>query len=297
MSRKTIATLGMMLICGMSFAQKLPTQRNGGRSIAQAMESMSANANAAAEQKGRASGLTADATSACSYTFTSPATASEKYVQFCVTANGNITEFQSPAGIESIRVGSFNEGYGVCDDTSGVAYYDYADSGDSGNWLPAQKLGQTATSVKISRTTIDGIWTLTQTITLARPDASAYVSMSLKNNTAVSRSAELIRFADVDAGGVYLNNLDGTNDAAWGYNPISGAHSPYYGLMLQLNGPSAFPHEGFAINTPVGPNPCNSGANWKGTLTAADGGIVFWQYLGAFGKNVTKTVKEKYGSF
>jgi hypothetical protein len=36
-------------------------------------------------------------------------------LQFCVTVNGNITEFQSPVGFEHIREGSFGEGYGICD--------------------------------------------------------------------------------------------------------------------------------------------------------------------------------------
>jgi hypothetical protein len=298
MSRKSIVTLSMLLICGMSFAQELPTRRGEGRSIARAMENANANANAAAAQKGlSAAAVSPDATSTCAWTFTSPATALDKYLQFCVTVNGNITEFQSPAGVESIRNGSFNEGYGICDSTSGAAYYDYADSGDSGNWLPAQTLAVSATSVKIARTTSDGIWTLTQTIAMNKPGASASVTMALKNNTAVTRAAELIRFADVDAGGVFTNNLDGTLESAWGYNAISGAHPPYYGLILQTSGPSPFSHEGFAINTPVGPNPCNSAANWVGTLTATDGGVVFWQALGSIGRNVTKTVKEKYTGF
>jgi hypothetical protein len=298
MSRKSIVTLSMLLICGMSFAQELPTRRGEALGVARAMENANANANAAAAQKSlSAAGVSPDATSNCAWTFTSPATAVDKYLQFCVTVNGNITEFQSPQGVESIRNGSYNEGYGICDVTSGAAYYDYADSGDSGNWQPPQTLAVSATSVKIARTTSDGIWTLTQTIAMNKPGASASVTMSLKNNTAVNRVAEIIRFADVDAGGVFTNNLDGTNDSAWGYNAISGGHPPYYGLLLQTNGPSPFSHEGFAINTPFGPNPCSSGANWVGTLTLKDGGIVFWQYLGSIARNATQTVKEKYTAF
>jgi hypothetical protein len=214
-----------------------------------------------------------------------------------VTANGNIVEFQSPAGVEYIRVGAFSEGYGVCDLSSGAKYYDYADSGDSGNWLAPVLLGFTPTSVKIGRTTSDGIWTLTQTIALNKPAASANVTMALKNNTLVGRGAVIIRFADIDVGGTFTNNFDGTLDSAWGYNRISGPTSPDYGLLLQLNGPTPYSHEGFAINTPVGPDPCNSAASWIGTLTGADGGIVYWQYLGTVASAATKTVKEKYTAF
>ena len=45
--------------------------------------------------------------------------------------NGNIVEFQSPKGAEYIRIGSFGEGYGVCDFTTTTRYSDYADYGDS----------------------------------------------------------------------------------------------------------------------------------------------------------------------
>ena len=294
MSRKSLLILATLLICSLSFAQQRPTE---GKSFVPAM-SEAQNAAAEIAQKNAVAGVSpAVTTSTCGWTFTSLATAANKYLQFCVTVNGNIVEFQSPSGVEYIRIGSYSEGYGICDLSSGVRYFDYADSGDSGNWLAPITQAATATSVKIARTTNDGVWTLTQTIAINKPGASANVTMALKNNTAVGRVAEIIRFADVDAGGAFFNNFDGTYDSAWGYNRISGSTTPYYGLLLQLNGPSSFSHEGFAINTPVGPDPCNSAANWTGTLTGVDGGIVYWQYLGTVGKGVTKTVKEKYTAF
>jgi hypothetical protein len=293
MSEKPLFVFATLLICSMTFAQHRPTQ---GKSYVPSI-SPAENAAAAAAQKSLSVSASPFATSNCSYTFTSPATAAIKYLQFCVTANGNVVEFQSPAGVEYIRNGAYNEGYGICDlSAGGLAYYDYADSGDSGNWLAPGPATLTATSVKIPRTTSDGVWTLTQTIALNKAAASVNVTMALKNNTAVARSAAIVRFADVDVGNSFSNNFDGTNDSAWGYNRISGGTIPYYGLLLQLNGPSAFSHEGFAINTPAGPDPCNSAANWVGTLTGADGGIVFWQFLNV-PKNGTKTVKEKYTAF
>jgi len=292
MSKKTIFALGTLLICSLSFAQQLPNQ---GKRFAPAV-SAAENAAAAIAQK-NALVATPATTSTCNWTFTSPQTAANKYLQFCVTVNGNITEFQSPSGIEHIRVGGFTEGYGICDGTTGaVPYYDYADSGDSGNWLAPVTLAVTATSVKIARTTNDGIWTLTQTIALNKPAASAFVTMALKNNTAVTRIATMIRFADVDAGGVLSNNLDGTLDSAWGYDPI-GSSAPYSGLLLQVNGPNTFNHQGWAINTSSGPNPCTPSANFVGTLTNVDGGIVSWNIFPSIAKNATKTVKLKYTAF
>lgn len=293
MSRKSLFILVTLLICTLSFAQQMPTQ---GKGFVPAM-SEAQNASAGIAQNNTVAGAALAATSTCSFTFTSPQTATNKYLQFCVTVNGNIVEFQSPSGVEYIRVGAFSEGYGVCDLLSGTKYFDYADSGDSGNWLAPGPPTLTATSVKISRTTSDGVWTLTQTIAINKPAASANVTMSLRNNTLVGRGAVIVRFADVDVGGTFANNFDGTLDSAWGYNRISGPTSPDYGLLLQLNGPTPFSHEGFAINTPVGPDPCNSAANWAGTLTGIDGGIVYWQYLGTVAHGATKTVKEKYTAF
>src|SRR5205085_3077819 len=103
----------------------------------------------------------------CAFTFTSGA--GDTFLKYCVTANGNVTEFQTPEGHEHIAVGSIGEGYGICDfgnhDTKPIEYFDYAEFGDSGNWGPATVMSQNAKSVKIARTTSDGVWTLTQTFT------------------------------------------------------------------------------------------------------------------------------------
>jgi hypothetical protein len=293
MSGKLLFVFATLLVCSLSFAQQLPNQ---GRRVVPAV-SAAENAAAAIAQK-NSFVATPAVTSNCTWTFTSPQTAANKYLQFCVTVNGNITEFQSPSGVEHIRVGGYGEGYGFCDGTNGgaVPYYDYADAGDSGNWLAPVTLALTATSVKIARTTSDGIWTLTQTITLNKPAASAYVTMALKNNTAVTRLATIIRYADVDAGGVFGNNLDGTLDSAWGYDPI-GSSAPYAGLLLQVNGPNTFNHQAWAINVPVGPNPCTPNANFVGTLTNTDGAIISWNLFPSIAKNATKTIKLKYTAF
>jgi hypothetical protein len=296
MSKNSLLLIATLLIGSLGFAQHRPT--DGKRAVPAV--NPAENEAASIAQKNDAANLkmSPDATSSCSWTFTSPQTAAAKYLQYCVTVNGNITEFQSPQGVEYIRVGAYNEGYGICDLTGGGKYFDYADSGDSGNWLAPVTQTVNATTVKIARTTSDGIWTLTQTIVLNKAGSSAGITMALKNNTAVARGAEILRFADVDAAGnISNNNLDGTNDSAWGYLPISGSVAPYYGLLLQTNGPTAFEHEGFAINTPTGPDPCNSGAAWEGTLTNTDGGIVLWHYLGSLAKNATRTVKVKYTAF
>jgi hypothetical protein len=168
-------------------------------------------------------------TNTCSFTFTSGA--NDTFLQFCVTANGNITQFQTPQGHEHIRVGGFGEGYGLCDATAGlpnVQYFDYADFGDSFNWLPATVATQSPTVVKIVRSTADGIWTLTQTIAqVAGSSPSVRVVMSLKNNTVADRHVFLMRYADVDADGIFVNSLGATANSAFAWDPTA---TPNIGL-------------------------------------------------------------------
>jgi len=193
------------------------------------------------------------ATHTCMFNFTTGA--GDTLLTYCVTANGNIAHLETPQSIEHIAVGTIGEGYGICDAGSNTRYFDYADFGDSGNWLPPTVLQQNATTVKIARTTSDGIYTLTQTITEV-PGILPWVrvAMTLKNNSAIHRAALLVRYADVDSDGLALNNFDTTVDSAFGWNSLSGGDG--FGLEIQnvgkaeLVGPLAFSH-------PQGPDPCD----------------------------------------
>src|SRR5664279_1736544 len=172
------------------------------------------------------------ATSDCQSTFTSGN--GPTFMEFCVTQNGNVTEFQSPVGVEHIREGDIVEGYGICDFTNLTRYFDWADGGDSGNWLNAvrtQPHGANTFPLKITRTTSDGIFTLTQTFTQNTAERIVKIAMSLKNNTAIPRDFALVRDADIDANnandGTFMNTFDFDRESAWGYN----AGFNLYGLM------------------------------------------------------------------
>jgi hypothetical protein len=102
------------------------------------------------------------ATEACKYTFTTGS--GTTFMKYCITVNGNFGGFESPVGVEMLHQGGAFEGYGVCDQSSGTEYYDYAYT-DSGNWSAPILVANNSTEVKIERTTSDGLWTLTQTIT------------------------------------------------------------------------------------------------------------------------------------
>jgi hypothetical protein len=282
MFRKAVFALTMLGVCSVAFA---------GVPAAAAKPDAASEARAVELQKSLAiSTSIPSGTSTCTYTFTSNGSATVKYLQYCVTVNGNIVEFQSPKGAEFIRVGTFGEGYGICDISAGISYSDYADYGDSGNWKAPVLVSKNATDVKIARTTADGIWTLTQTITRVTPTATVKVAMALKNNTATSRDVNLVRWADVDANGTTFNNLDGTTDSAWGYSGSLGR-----GLMLTRE-KNAFTHNGWARNSSNPPDACNLDPGYVGTLTAVDGSIVLYHAF-AVPKSGTSTVTVDYFEF
>ena len=231
------------------------------------------------------------AVSVCSFTFTTGTL--DTFLKFCVTANGNITQFETPLGVEDVAVGDASEGYGICDFTSNTEYFDYADAGASTNWGPSSVVKQTSKSIKIARTTTDGVWTLTQTINQIGGNLPfAQVVMALKNNTAIDRSLRLMRFVDVDADGDFNNELDATNKAAFGWNSFGLQHA--YGLVLFNVGKSPFDHAGFVQNIAGGPAPCTPFAFASlTTLTNTDGSLVHLYNIDV-PKGMTKTVTVGY---
>jgi len=248
-------------------------------------------------------------TSTCAHTFTSGS--SFTYLQFCVTVNGNIVEFQSPGGVEQIRQGSFGEGYGICDLTENVSYFDYADDGASPNWNAPVLISSSGSMVKISRGTSDGLWLLTQTITnTPGTNPSAKVTMQLKNTSGIQKAAYLIRWADVDPGksagsdSNFQESFDSSFSSAWGYVPLDGSNSgaPSYGLMFQNSGspvPASVPYgrDGFDLDNASGPDPCNPAASFVGPLTNTDGSTEYLWLFDPLNKQQAVSVTGKYFSF
>ncbi len=244
----------------------------------------------------RSDGTGSDFTSTCKYTFTSGATGSNPYLQYCVTVNGNIAEFQSPKGIESIREGTVGEGYGICDFTTDTKYFDWAGAGDSGSWDPPTTLTQTATMVKIERITIDGAWTLTQTFTQNAAGGFVKIPMTLKNNSSETKQVSLLRWADVYADNDFnsgADNLDGMTNSSWAYS----ASLDGFGLLLQNDSNTTYQHNGWALNTKVPPDPCNPGLNAVNALTDTKGSIVMWYNINTLAKDKIGTVSVKYSAF
>lgn len=237
--------------------------------------------------------LPSHATTTCSYDFTSGS--GNTYLSYCVTVNGNILEIQTPFGQNML--GANGEGYGICNERPAQNYTDYSVS-DTGNWQNAVVLSHSSTSVKIARTTADGNWTLTQTITKVPTTFSIKVVMALKNNQSVAHVAYLVRFADVEPT---------SRDTIFWLGGLSSALArtyqtdPNYGLQLANVGIPQFGFwQGYAQTVNTGPNACafafNEGNN-NYTSDVAGFGSMEMAYVGTVPAGQTKTVTLSYHAF
>src|ERR1700683_947799 len=245
-------------------AQKMDQYLNG---LRPQKPSSDAPSSANQSQSGRPNGFKSDATTACSYPFTSGSGAT--YMNYCVTVNGTLANFESPSGVEMLDQLGAIEGYGVCVIQTGGVYYD-DNFADSGNWLAPVTLTQTDTEVKIERRPADGSFLLTQTISKVSGAApAARIVMTLKNTSGVIRGFYLIRSAEFvpdQAGttGIYNETYDASTDSAWGYIPYFATYSSTsgpYGLVLNnvdepIPASTSIVYYGYDYNSPLGPNPC-----------------------------------------
>ncbi|HXJ86770.1 MAG TPA: hypothetical protein VMS18_08145 [Candidatus Binatia bacterium] len=233
---------------------------------------------------------TADPSSTtCSFSYSSgPITT---FTRYCLGANGNIVQFDSPSGFEYISNGGPLEGYGICDVNPNIAYYDYA-SADSGNWGPTTVTTPNATTQVFLRTTADGIWQLKQTIVQLKATAattgSVKITMALKNLSTISRNVTLLRIANVNNGPVATNDeFVSSYNSAFGQEP--GAS---WGMGLTTN-TFTFAHNGLVISPPVPPNPCHYVTNVQNFAIIGDGAIGH-VYAITVPKGATKTVAMTY---
>ena len=278
------------LLAAFVFAAVIATQAQVRQIRSPQKDAAVEQANLAAKQASVAA-ASPDATTTCKYPFS--AGTGNKFISYCVTANGNIISFASPSGKEYLAT-SHGEGYSICDYGSGKQYYDFAGSGDSGNWQAPTTVSSSATSVKIARTTTDGLYTLTQTITLNAGNALAQVSMVLKNNDTVVHDVGLIRYADVDADGITSNSFDSTFRTAFGYSGTSG-----YGLQLSWvsNSANAALNGGVAQDIPGGPSCEIFLHSTGGALQNTDGSIFMDVDSPSLAKKASATFVSEYKSF
>ena len=243
----------------------------------------------------------------CAYTFTSQP--GDPTLKFCVSPTGTLISLETPRGLELISETTIgfggklegSEGYGICTEGPATAYWDYVnDLNESPNWAPAKIVSRTATSVKTSRKTNDGIWTLTQTFTADTKASAVTISMALKNNTKIDYVAYLVRYVSPSAN-ANIQHFSSTHDRAFAWIPSAPVDSFGYGLVLQNEGAPNFGFMNTYVWSPdevsgIGPNPCDfaAGAN-EGPLTFAWGSSMAIAYVGLVPARSAKNVTIVYG--
>ena len=210
-------------------------------------------------QRQSAAGGAQLASETCAFTFTSGA--GHGVTQYCVTANGNIAQFSAVGG-NGLPQEFLNgvepaiEGYGLCDVNSLTPYWDYAQTA-SNNWNTATAVA-TANSVKITRTTADGVWQLVQTITKIPGSKTAFgaakIAMAITNLSTTDRLILFNRHANIDAGGTTFNDFDLTQTTVFGLVPFGNGN----GLSSTASFvTTAFDFSlAFVMTVPGGPTPC-----------------------------------------
>ena len=229
----------------------------------------------------------------CPHSFTANPQSSSSYIQYCVTDNGNITSLTTPFNVPLL--GSFGEGYGICQESPIIEYHDYF-SDASANWNPAEVLSVSASSVKISRSTADGHWTLVQTISKVGATGSIKIVMALTNNQAVAKVAYLLRYANsfrpvVMRGGASLNS-------AWTWTLEQG--TPHYGVELANAAKSPFSYRQGFVSPSLWPNTCDFAAQSSlsgDTQVFSNHNFFMWYvYAGTVPAHGTRTVTLNYRS-
>jgi hypothetical protein len=235
-----------------------------------------------------------EATTNCAYTFTSGT--GNSYLNYCVTVNGNIPKII--IGVSSTdlhtEIGEWGEGYGICNESPAQNYTDYGVS-DTGNWNSATLVSHTTNSVKIARTTSDGNWTLTQTITKVPQPPSINVVMALTNNQSTNHVAYLVRFADAIPGpSAFGPTYSATLNSAFGWDYVLIGGETDSGLELHNVGNPPFGFwQAYAQTVQTGPNACAFAFNASNGLYQGLGSIEI-AYVGTVAAHQTKTVTLRY---
>ena len=230
----------------------------------------------------------------CAHQFTSGKTNNTAYLQYCVADDGLITSIETPSGHP--QLGSQGEGYGLCQESPAVEYHDFFAAGDSGNWNSPQVVSLTATSIKISRSTSDGNWTLLQTISAVPATGSLKVVMALTNHQPQAKVAYLLRFAHVDPDGFHQYVAGASLQSAFAFNAYTGKYYIYPGLQLANAGLWNGYQQAFIQDAITPPNAGAFALHAYpfGVTPAADTTSLMYVYVGTVPAHGTKTVTLTY---
>jgi hypothetical protein len=201
----------------------------------------------------------------------------------CVSSHGNIAKFDFHNSVV-VENGTFAEGYVVCATVSGVArvYHDtmWSESG----WGAAVSTSPGALPITVTRSTIDGAFTLTQTYARNTTEREWTITMKLKANVPV-QIVKLVRTVDVDVDtnltGSFAHNFDNSFESVWG----SDRHAFTSQAMTRTisHSVSFAPFATVCDNAPA-----------AGPVAAADLGATIQYNLGNMNAGNAKTVKVRY---
>ena len=157
----------------------------------------------------------------------------DNFLKVCITNNGNISWFESPAGFVHLQS---REGYAVCSGgtpgISGVVHgFDANIAADGwGVSTVSQPNGAGKFPLIITRHSLDGVIQLKQTFTLNAGAREVDVKMDLKNTSALQvDEVYASRYFDGDINNTSTNVYERTKDSVWGRNTV---YSSARGLML-----------------------------------------------------------------
>jgi hypothetical protein len=229
----------------------------------------------------------------CTHLFTAGKSTSNAFLQYCVADDGLISSIETPFGHP--QLGDQGEGYGLCQESPAVEYHDFA-AGESGNWNPAQVVSVSATSIKTSRSTLDGNWTLLQTISTLPLTGSIKMVMALTNHQPVAKVAYLVRFAHVNPDG-HDDYITGASlQSAFAWNAYAGKWALYHGLQLANAGAWSGYQQAFIQDATTAPNACAFSYNAYpfGVQGPNNTTSLIYAYVGTIPAHGTKTVTMTY---
>ena len=150
------------------------------------------------------------------------------YLKVCVSGDGTLEEFQSPAGSQQLAAADDLEGYALCSGTgAGLLVHGYdagLDESGFGAATLTQPGGPGTFPLTIVRETVDGLFELTQKYARDSGEKDFTITMTLKNLSAspITR-VKLARYFNGDMDGDGADDLyDRTLDTVWGTQGPSG---------------------------------------------------------------------------
>jgi hypothetical protein len=225
-------------------------------------------------------------------------------IRFCVSKHGNLMRLESPAGIEHIRNGSFNEGYVLCTDgTATEVGFDIGDQEDGFDDGTVNQPGGGGTlPVVVTRNSLDGRFRLIQTFTWDPADLRVKIEMQVRNVSGEKQfNVDLRRVVDLDIAGnvtaTFTNNWGESLESVFAWNNlglVGGGDDPFQqGVSLTAASPKT-PHFTEVSNSletgcfSIGGVPSPNLGDFVGVVTYNIGNIP---------ANQTKTVTYVYEKF